>query len=756
MRRWATLACACLFISGCQGPSDHEQGATALAPGHRKMLKVLKGIAERTPDENSYLGDFKARQLRERLANLTASVDDPARWNLHLQAGKAELRLGKVRDAIAHLSRAYQLLPKSQLTSSEANLTRFQLGLAYLRLGETQNCCLRHTPESCIMPIQAGGLHTQREGSQRAIHYFTEVLKNTSRYQYLHGTARWLLNIAYMTLGNYPDEVPNDVRMSPTIFTSEIDFPRFKNVAPKLGLATFSLCGGAIVDDFNNDGYLDIVTSTHDTTGQTRFFRNNQDGTFSDRTEQAGLLGLYGGLNCLQADYDNDGNLDILVLRGAWMGRAGRHPNSLLRNNGNGTFTDVTFEAGLGEVHYPTQTGAWGDYDNDGDLDLYIGNETSTDVTAQEMEAPGKTPGDTRGKPSPNVSAPCQLFRNNGDGTFTDVAAQAGVQNRRFTKGVVWGDFNADRFPDLYVSNMGEPNRLYRNNGDGTFTDVAPQLHVTRPQVSFPVWFWDFDNDGALDLFVSSYTGGVNILSAHHLGWPVKFETACLYRGDGRGGFTEVAKEQHLTYPMLPMGANFGDLNNDGYLDFYLGTGDSRFSSLVPNLMFLNLKGKGFANVTMAGGFGHLQKGHGIAFADLDHDGDCDVFEQMGGAYRGDAYGDALFENPGFGNHWITIKLVGVQSNRSAIGARIKITIVEDGRTRSILRHVNSGGSFGANPLRQTIGLGKAKAIRQLEVFWPRTGRTQIFRDVAFNQTIRITEGEDQYTQLNLRKLAFQ
>jgi len=168
MRSWVAVVWVCLFISGCQGPSDHEQGATALAPGHRRMLKVLKGIAERTPDENSYLGDRKARLTREQLANLRSSASDLTRWKLHLQAGKLELRLGKVRDAIEHLSQAYQLLPKSQLTSPEANLTRFQLGLAYLRLGETQNCCLRHTPESCIVPIQAGGLHTQREGSQRA------------------------------------------------------------------------------------------------------------------------------------------------------------------------------------------------------------------------------------------------------------------------------------------------------------------------------------------------------------------------------------------------------------------------------------------------------------------------------------------------------------------------------------------------------------------------------------------------------------
>ena len=147
------------------------------------------------------------------------------------------------------------------------------------------------------------------------------------------------------------------------------------------------------------------------------------------------------GLNLLQADYDNDGDLDIYVLRGAWLGQAGRHPDSLLRNDGKARFRDATFDAGLGEAHYPTQTAAWADYDNDGDLDLYVGNEVF----------------------------PCRLFRNNGDGSFTDVAEFAGVTNDDVAKAVVWGDYDGDRYPDLYVSNFGGPNRLYHNNGDGTF-----------------------------------------------------------------------------------------------------------------------------------------------------------------------------------------------------------------------------------------------------------------------------------------------
>jgi hypothetical protein len=328
------------------------------------------------------------------------------------------------------------------------------------------------------------------------------------------------------------------------------------------------------------------------------------------------------------------------------------------------------------------------------------------------------------------------------------------VENFAYTKGSSWGDFDGDDLPDLYVSNLGSPNRLYRNNGNGTFTDVATRLGVTGPLISFPTWFWDYDNDGVLDLFVGSYTGRVDDIAAHHLGEESSYERSRLYRGDGRGGFLDVTKAQGLEFPMLPMGSNFGDLDNDGFLDFYLGTGDPAYESLMPNLMFLNRGGKGFQNITMAGGFGLLQKGHGVAFADLDNDGDADVFEQVGGAFMGDKYGNALFENPGMGGHWISVKLVGITSNRAAIGARIEVLVdTAEGAPRRIYRHVNSGGSFGANPLRQTIGLGDAERIEELRVTWPVTGRTQVFTDLATDQFLRIVEDQEGHERIELKRL---
>jgi hypothetical protein len=422
-------------------------------------------------------------------------------------------------------------------------------------------------------------------------------------------------------------------------------------------------------------------------------------------------------------------------MRGAWLDKDGQQPNSLIRNNGDGTFTDVTFEAGLGRVHYPTQAAGWADYDNDGDLDLYIGNESND-----------------------RLKAPSQLFQNNGDGTFTDVAGQAGVKNNLFAKGITWGDYDGDRFPDLYVSNMGSANRLYHNNRDGTFTDVADELGVTRPTMSFPPWFWDFDNDGVLDLYVSSYSNqDVSAIAGGFLGMGMgpRGELNRLYRGDGNGGFEEVSTQQNLDQLTLVMGSNYGDLDNDGFPDFYLGTGYMYYEALMPNVMYRNRGGSGFSDVSTNGGFGHLQKGHGAVFADLDNDGDQDVFMEMGGAFPGDAFANALFENPGFDNHWIKLKLVGVESNRAGVGARIRLEITEDGATRTIFKYVNTGGSFGSNPLRREIGVGRASKIEVLEVFWPTTGKTQRFENVAVDQLLEITEGQASYRQLPLKSIAF-
>jgi hypothetical protein len=743
-----------LVLAGC-GEPDRLDGRTepaestrseALPDTHWQMIALLKDVENRTSEENMYIGDGKVRLLRARLARFPQDTPAQQRFKTLFDLGMGELAMGNEAAAIERLGEAYEMVDEARRAGVPERLALaivFRLGVAHMRLGETQNCCHRNTPESCILPIRGGGIHTNREGSRQAIKYFMQVLREAEPTSMEYLDALWLLNVAHMTLDSYPDDVPEAYRLPPAVLESEEDFPRFPNIASRLGLDTFSLSGGAIGDDFDNDDDLDIVVSTWNTSGQIRYFVNNGDGSFSERTRQAGLIGILGGLNIIHADYDNDGDVDVLVLRGAWLFENGRYPNSLLRNNGDGTFRDVTIAAGLAGVHYPTQTASWGDYDNDGDLDLFIGNEST-----------------------PRLEAPSQLFRNNGDGTFTDVAEQAGVTNLRWAKSVMWGDYDGDRFPDLYVSNLSHAmwltdeeqgrssglNRLYHNNGDGTFTDVAEQAGVTEPTASFPSWFWDVDNDGALDLLVNAYAAPVGMIAASHLDLPVDRRVLPrLYRGDGRGGFGEVSAQWNLVRPTAPMGSNFGDLDNDGYLDFYLGTGDPDYKNLMPNVLYHNQDGRRFADITVASGFGHLQKGHGVVFADFDHDGDQDVFEELGGAYLGDKFNDAFYENPGFGNHWITVRLVGVRSNRSGIGARIRVDIVEQGRPRAIYKHVNSGATFGGNPMRQMIGLGKAERIERLDVFWPTTGETQIFADVPLDRAIQIVEGESSYEEIPLR-----
>ncbi len=711
-----------LGVLGCGQPAVTESQPGEKGDSHEQMLSALREIQARTADEQPFLGDGPRRRYAQQLSRLPVNAPPSQQLKLHFQLAEAQLQAGQTQLAVEQFLACSSLLPRVESVLPNADQIRDQLtmrlAVAYLRLAEDQNCVNCRDEECCIFPIQGGGVHRNKEPARNAIKYLTKYLERNSD----NATATWLLNVAYMTLGEYPDGVPEKWRLEGEQFTPDAEFPKFTNVAPKLGLDTFSLCGGMIVDDLNGDNWLDVVTSSWDPTGQMRCWLNNGDGTFSDHTEESGLTGLFGGLNMIQADYDNDGDIDILVLRGAWLRQFGHHPNSLLQNDGHGRFRDVTFDVGLGENHYPTQSAAWADYDNDGDLDLYVANEIGES----------------------------ELFNNDGSGQFTNVARKAGVTGGRYPKGVVWGDYDNDRYPDLYVSNLKGANQLYHNNGDGTFTDVASQAGVTDPSRSFPTWFWDFNNDGALDLFVGAYWSSVDNFAADYLGQSHQAGTDRLFQGNGTGGFRDVTEEMDLAKVTLPMGSNFGDMDNDGFVDFYLGTGYPDYAGIMPNRMFRNQGGTRFEEVTTASGLGHLQKGHGVAFADYDHDGDQDIFIEMGGAFPGDAFSDAVFQNPGFGNHWITIKLIGSQSNRAAIGTRIRADVTEAGKPRSIYKWVNSGGTFGGSPLRQHIGLGTAERIDRLEIYWPTTDSTQVFTNLEVDRMITIVEGEDEYRSMHI------
>lgn len=716
--------CVCLAaiagLAGCRQSTEFDQPTPASnrtqKDSHARMLLALEEIKDAPIFQSLFFGN-RSLEKEEGDLNLLPPNRPDLRFKLRFHVGRRRLWLGDTKKAIEHLQDALQLVD-NQLWDAPQSIREdaiFQLGLAYLRLGENENCVNCTNGESCLFPIRNAGIHDQQIGSRTAIIHFRKLLELNPQ----HTEGRWLLNIAYMTVGEFPEGVPEEFRVSSHLLKSETAFPRFRNIAPQKGLGTLSLSGGSVVDDFDGDGDLDIMVSSCGFADQLKYFRNN-DGKFVDATTEANLEGLYGGLNLVQADYDNDDDIDVFVMRGAWLGDMGRMPNSLLQNDGTGIFRDVTFDCGLGSHHLPTQTAGWGDFNNDGHLDLYIGNETFAS----------------------------QLFQNDGQGKFRDIAAAANVENRRFAKGVAIGDFNNDRFPDIYVSNFGSDNRLYENQRDGTFIDVASDLAVTGPQKSLPAWFWDYNQDGLLDIFVASYSDDLSYVSHRFFDQPATIEFDHLYQGNGENLFDEVGRARNLLSQTQAMGANFGDLDNDGYPDFYVGTGYPQYEGLVPNLMYWNRNGIRFEDITTAGGFGHLQKGHAIAFADIDQDGDQDVFQQMGGAFPGDRAADCLYENPGCVNNWIKIKLIGRQSNRSAIGARITVDVLEAGKHRNIYDWVNSGGSFGANPLRQEIGLGRAKHIERLEVFWPTTNQTQVFTDLAVNQSIEIVEGSREYKKV--------
>jgi ASPIC and UnbV/FG-GAP-like repeat len=223
-----------------------------------------------------------------------------------------------------------------------------------------------------------------------------------------------------------------------------------------------------------------------------------------------------------------------------------------------------------------------------------------------------------------------------------------------------------------------------------------------------------------------------------------------LYRNLGSAGFRDITKEVGLDRAMAPMGANFGDVDNDGYLDIYLGTGDMSHEGLDVNLMFRNAEGRRFEDITVSSGTGHLQKGHGVSFADWDGDGDLDLFVELGGGTPGDQGYNALYQNPGLGRHWLKVKLVGTKTNRAAIGAKIRVDIKSsNGQTRSIHRTVGNNSSFGANCLVETIGLLDETRVSELTVTWPTSKTTQVFRDVAAGQAIEITEGTTTFKVLH-------
>jgi len=630
----------------------------------------------------------------------------------HLGLAQLLAYQGSMTRAVDQYEQAYQLALSG--APNAAPQVELMLGVAYLHKAGMDSGNFRSPNDSCLLPSKPGRAYAKTTDVDKAIVQLTKYLER--RPGDLEG--RWLLNIAYMGLGTWPDAVPEKYRIPPAAFASGEDVGRFKDVAPLMGLNVFASAGGVIVDDLSNSGRKDIVTSNFYSCGPIHYFGNNGDGTYTERTAAAGLRDQVGGLSLVQADYNNDRCTDILVMRGGWEVAQRR---SLLRNNCDGTFTDVTVEAGLATPVTASQASAWADINNDGWLDLFVGNE------------------DTH----------AQLFLNDTKGHFTDIAPAAGVDRNTFAKGVTAADYDNDGFIDFYVSNYDGPNQLYHNNGNNTFTERAVAAGVPGAGRGFVTWFFDYDNDGWQDLFVTSYFMSVDDTARTYLNLPHNAPTMKLYRNKRDGTFEDVTVAAKLDKVFMPMGANFGDIDNDGFLDLYLGMGTPSYAALGPHVLLRNRAGHDFVDVTDSSGTGEMHKGHGVAFVDLDNDGDEDIVAEIGGATPGDSHAMRVFENPGHGNDWIGLKLTGVKSNRSAIGARIAVTVQNEGSgRRTIYRQVTTGGTFGASPLEQHIGLGRNARIIDLEIGWPASGTRQHFTDVPKNRVLAVEELATTFTPI--------
>jgi len=481
--------------------------------------------------------------------------------------------------------------------------------------------------------------------------------------------------------------------------------------------------------DYDNDGWMDVylvnggllATVNEGSEGSrhvgvtNRLYRNNEDGTFTDMTEGAGCGDAGYGMGCVVGDVDNDGDDDLYVTN---YGR-----NTLYRNHGDGTFSDVTVAAGVGDTLWSVGC-ALLDADNDGDLDLYVGNYLEYDAEYRLFYAADRFPG-----PLAYAGQRDTFYRNHGDGTFAEETEAAGVANSGRAMGVIAGDYNGDGWTDIFVANDAMENYLYRNDGDGAFTDVALEAGVAfsasgDASSSMGGDFGDYDNDGDLDLLVPDM--GFNNL----------------YMNRGRDLFEDVTAYVGLAEvsgQYASWAGDFGDFNNDGYLDILLSNGDVHRLDAMEALMLTNVSwGQGprvFRDLTDGCGawFRHKSVGRGMAVGDYDNDGDLDMFilnlDQP----------SQLVRNEGeTGRHWLMVALAGTQSNRDGIGARV---IVRAGDLTLIEEKRSATGYLSQNDPRLHFGLGRQSRVDEIEVRWP-GGTVQRLSDVAVDQVITIVETE--------------
>jgi tetratricopeptide (TPR) repeat protein len=520
---------------------------------------------------------------------------------------------------------------------------------------------------------------------------------------------------AAQKMGGYPAYVPSSMRMEvkagyakPTV--------HFEDIAARMGLDKTSGGRGTAIFDYDNDGRLDIcLTSAY---GGISLYHNNGDGTFTDVSVSSGLDSATNTFGVIAADYDNDGWVDLYVTRSGFYVGEGQ----LFKNNRDGTFTDATKAAGLSDIWGPSFTASWVDYDSDGFLDLFVSNNLGA---LFERKTPNR------------------LFHNNGDGTFTEVTEKAGLTTLWPTIGGSWGDYDNDGRMDLFLSNGLGRSQLFRNNGDGTFTDVSERAGVTAMGFGSPAFWWDYDNDGWMDIGQYIWSDHDDVIYTMRNGVaPPRGQSMRVYHNNRDGTFTLVSPELGLTECWGTMSGSFGDFNNDGYLDLALGNGSPKLDRLDPMVVFES-DGKKFRNTSFAAGLPFTGKSHGVNMADLFGDGRLSIVVAAGGAYPGDLLTTSVYCPKTLPGNYLNVRLTGVKSNRSAIGARL--TIETGGKKQH--REVSGGSNFGCLPLEQHFGLGDLRKVDAMTVRWP-SGARQRFDNLPVNCTLEFVEGKDTWSDV--------
>ncbi len=532
---------------------------------------------------------------------------------------------------------------------------------------------------------------------------------------------QWLFHVALDQIRGPRPPLPETALFpvqTPKIDPANPPLLAFEDIAAQVGIHHRNGNGTCAWGDIDRDGDLDLMVA-----GSGTFLRvyRNDGGKFADVTEQVGLGHVPSGYSLNLVDYDNDGWLDLFISLNGWSGPM----RDMLFHNERGHFVNVSNRSGLDDPGSGFVS-LWADLDNDGWLDVVIANGVLKD---------GSVP---------------QIYRNNHDGTFTNVTKAAGLDEPPSygTIGIALGDYDKDGRVDIFINGLSPaPNRLYHNDGNWHFTDVARNAGVLQPSHNaFVCFLFDYNNDGWPDILTTSLAPWQSVVEALKKGFAppnpqaIHPDASRLFRNNRDGTFTDVTYESKLYYPTGTMGAGVADVDNDGYIDVYLGTGDPQMSRLEPNRFFRNNGDGSFSDLTSYVGFARPgNKGHGVTFVDIDGDGDLDIFAQLGGHYPGDHAYNAFYRNlQANRNHWLEVDLQGIKSNRFAVGAQLTV------KAGNLLayREVKGSEGFGAtNPYRQHFGLGQQARIDSLEVRWP-SGLRQSFYALETNQIIGITEGQ--------------